>query len=244
MVITSPKGNEVTTMEGWSKCVSRRHWKQGRSAYSLADFILNRDGAEVLARRVSSVLSQPVTFSKATPEYRAKFDSYRGPSNLDLGIFGRAGSGSSLFVGLEAKVNEPFDKDVCVKYREAERELRRKPSSRRVHRVKGLLSNYFGETAEPCDSRFADVGYQLLTGVAGTAAVEQDVLVFYVMVFRTDLYDGEKGRDNRLDYERFIEAAGGVELTQGEGGFDAYEIMVAGKRVVCVYDYYQMSDGM
>ena len=64
------------------------------------------------------------------------------------------------------------------------------------------------------------------------------------MGFRTDLYDEEKGRDNRLDYERFIEAAGGVELTQGEGGFDAYEIMVAGKRVVCVYDYFQMSDGM
>lgn len=204
---------------------------------------MNRDGAKILEGRISSVLSQPITFQRGTPEYRAKFDSYRGPSNLDLGIFGRAGCESSLFVGLEAKVNESFDKDVRSKYRDAVRELSRKPSSRRVDRIRGLLSNYFGESAEPCDSRFADVGYQLLTGVAGTAAVEQDVLIFYVMVFRTDLYDEEKGRENRLNYERFIEAAGGRIIAQGEGGFDAYEIMVGGRRVVCVYDYFRVPSG-
>ena len=203
---------------------------------------MNRGGAEVLAGRVSSVLSQPVMLEEATPEYRARFDSYRGPSNLDLGIFGQVDSKTSLFVGLEAKVDEPFDKDVCVKYREAVRELSRRPSSRRVDRARGLLSNYFGETAEPCDSRFADVGYQLLTAAAGTAAADQDVLVFYVMVFRTDLYDEGKGRENQADYERFIEAAGGVELTRREDGFDAHEVSVAGKRLVCVYDYYDVQD--
>ena len=242
LIITSPKGNKITTMEQWAGCVRTAHWKPGRSAYSLADFVMNRGGAEILTERVSSVLSQPVILEEATPEYRARFDSYRGPSNLDLGIFGYAGRESSLFVGLEAKVNESFDKDVRLKYRDAVRELSRKPSSRRVARVRGLLSDYFGETAVPCDSRFADVGYQLLTGVAGTAAAEQDVLIFYVMVFRTDLYDEEKGRENRLDYERFIEAAGGRVIVQGEDGFDAHEIVVAGKRLACVYDHFEISD--
>lgn len=203
---------------------------------------MNRGGAEVLVGRVSSVLSQAVTLERATPEYLARFDNYRGPSNLDLGIFGQVDSEASLFVGLEAKVDEPFDKDVCVKYREAVRESSRRPSSRRVDRVRDLLSDYFGETADPCDSAFSDIRYQLLTATAGTVAVGADFSVFYVMVFRTDLYDEGKGQENRLDYERFIKAAGGVALTQGEGGFDTHEINVAGKRLICVYDYYDVQD--
>ena len=105
MTITNPDGSEITTMEQWSERVNSSHWKQGRSAYSLADFVMNRGGAGVLRKRLSSVLSRPVRLDRATPEYGAKFDSHGGsPSKLDLGIFGRGGSESGLFVGLEAKV--------------------------------------------------------------------------------------------------------------------------------------------
>ncbi len=245
MVVTGSDGNEITSMEGWSGYVRASHWKPGRSAYSLADFVMNQGGAEVLAGRVSSALSQVVTLERATPEYAARFDNLGTPSYLDLGVFGSLGSESSLFLGLEAKVNESFGSEtVCERYQSAVDYLAQNPRSKAAERVRGLLSNYFGETAEPCDSRFADVGYQLLTGVAGAAAVGADFSVFYVMVFRTGVYDEEKSRENRLDYERFIEAAGGKALMEGEGGFDAYEVMVAGRRLVCVYDYFQAPDGM
>ena len=62
--------------------------------------------------------------------------------------------------------------------------------------------------------------------------------MFYVLVFKTDSYDERKGQENRLDYDRFIAAAGGRALTQGDGGLDAHEITVAGKRLVCIYDYF------
>ena len=65
-----------------------------------------------------------------------------------------------------------------------------------------------------------------------------DIPVFYVMVFETDLYDDQKGRENRSDYEKFIAAAGGKVIVQGESGFDAHEVIVAGKRLICVYDYF------
>ena len=243
MTVTGKDGNEITSMDEWSGYVRASHWKPGRSAYSLADFIMNRGGAEVLAGRVSSALSRAVTLERATPEYAARFDNLGTPSYLDLGVFGSVGSESSLFVGLEGKVDESFGSEtVCERYQSAVDYLAQNPRSKAAERVRGLLSDYFGETAEPCDSRFADVGYQLLTAAAGTAAAERDVLVFYVMVFRTDLYDEDKGRENRADYERFIEAAGGVELARGEGGFDAHEVSVAGKRLVCVYDYYGVQD--
>lgn len=237
-IITCSKGEEVASMEQWAGCIRAAHWKPGRSAYSLADFIMNRNGTKVLDERISSVLGQPVVLERATIEYRARFDNLGTPSNLDLGVFGRAGNESGLFVGLEAKVDEPFGSEtVCERYRGAVSYLSRNPRSKAAKRIRGLLSGYFGETAEPCDSKFSDVGYQLLTGVAGTVAVGEDFSVFYVLVFKTDLYDEKKGRENRLDYEKFIAAAGGKSLTQGKGGFAAHEISVAGKRLICIYDY-------
>ena len=80
------RGNDITTLEQWSKTVRRSHWKQGHSAYSLSDFIMNRKGAAYLKSRISSVLSRPVTLEQATPEYAARFDRYEGPARLDLGI--------------------------------------------------------------------------------------------------------------------------------------------------------------
>ena len=89
--VIDSRGNEITTLEQWSKTVRRSHWKQGRSAYSLADFIMNRKGAAHLESRMSSVLSQPVRLEQSTPEYAARFDGYDGPARLDLGITGRTG---------------------------------------------------------------------------------------------------------------------------------------------------------
>ena len=34
--------------------------------------------------------------------------------------------------------------------------------------------------------------------------MKQKTSVFYILVFKTDLYDKEKGKANRLDYGRFI----------------------------------------
>ncbi len=242
MRITSHKGDDLATLEQWKVCVRSNHWKKGRSAYSLADFILNRNGAKILATRIASILGQPVKLETATPEFRASFDHYRGnPSNLDLGIFGLTDSKSNLFVGLEAKVDESFgDKTLCERYLAAVRELTRNPRSRACDRVKNLLSLYFSETSEPCDSRFSKVGYQLLTGTAGTVARQKDVSIFYVLVFRTSEYDEHKGKANWSDFERFTEVAGGKPLNNGQSGLHAHELTVGGRRLICVYDYFQM----
>ena len=240
MKIKSPEGNEITTMEQWSKCIRPGHWKPGRSAYSLADFILNRDGANTLRERISSVLNEPVELDCATPEFLARFDSYGGnPSNLDLGIWGRVGADSSLFVGLEAKVDEPFgDKTVCERYRAAICERSCKSGSKAKDRVENLLSQYFADCADSCDSKLSEVRYQLLTGTAGTAAMSGDRSMFYVLVFHTSLYDKEKGEANRLDYKRFIGAMEGKTLTQNNDPFRADKITVAEKPLICIYDYF------
>lgn len=240
-MIICAKGKKVTTMAQWSECIRAGHWKPGRSAYSLADFILNRDGANTLRERISSVLNKPVELDCATPEFLARFDCYGGnPSNLDLGICGRVGDDASLFAGLEAKVDEPFgDSTVCERYREAIRQQNCKPQSKAKDRVEDLLSNYFADCAAPCDSKFSGVRYPLLTGTAGTAAMKQKTSVFYILVFKTDLYDKEKGKANRLDYGIFIKVMDGKALTRNSDLFRADKITVAGRSLICIYDHFE-----
>ena len=96
-------------------------------------------------------------------------------------------------------------------------------------RVGNLLSKYFSVEDAPDSSRFADVSYQLLTGTAGTAAAPGEVLVFHVMAFRTADYDERKGLANKLDYEKFIEAARGKLLMRRGEDFRADELTSAGK---------------
>ena len=48
MKIRSRTGREIATLSNWEEWFKSkrdpRQWKEGRSAYSLADFIINRDG--------------------------------------------------------------------------------------------------------------------------------------------------------------------------------------------------------
>ena len=240
MKIAGPKGNEVTTLEQWGQCVRKGHFRRGRSAYALADFILNRNGAGVLASRLSAVLSKPVEFKQATLEYRAKFDSYRGnPSNLDLAVWGRAGATATLFLGVEAKVDEPFNNEtVCERYRSAVQEQRRNPRSKAVNRVSDLVQVYFADSAQPCDSRLSDIRYQLLTGTAGTVATEADESVFYVSVFKTGEYDEAKGQANRSAYERFLKAAGAKSLSVPAENTTAHQLQLNGRRLVCIWEWF------
>ena len=241
MKVVDSKGDPIRTMDQWKPIVRRSHWKEGRSAYSLADFILNRNGAAHLESRVSSVLEQAVRLEHGKPEYAAKFDQYRGPARLDIGIFGQTSSGHSLFVGVEAKVDEPFGSEtVCEKYQEAIEYLIKNPRSKAADRVKELLSRYLADTDEPCESKFAHVGYQLLTATAGTVATQSDLSIFCVTVFKTREYDEERGKGNQLDYERFVSLAGGKCLMQDDEGCAAHELTLDGRQLICIYEYFDI----
>ena len=139
-------------------------------------------------------------------------------------------------MGLEAKVDEPFGSEtVCQRYQEAIETLKSNPRSKAASRVKELLSRDFADN-DPCESKFADVGYQLLTATAGAVAVEADVSVLYVAVFKTGDYDEDKGRENQLDYDNFIRASGAECLIKGDTGFLAHDLTLDGKRLVCIYE--------
>ena len=99
-----------------------------------------------------------------------------------------------------------------------------------------MLSRYFSDSDDPRHSKFADVRYQLLTATAGTVAVQRQVSVFYVIVFRTELYDPAKARKNHHDYLRFLDRAGASLLSSPAEGVSAHELTLAGRRLVSLYE--------
>ena len=101
-----------------------------------------------------------------------------------------------------------------------------------------MLSRYFADNEEPCESKFAGIGYQLLTATAGAIAVEADVAVLYVAVFRTLDYDEDMGRKNQLDYDNFMRVSGGEFLVQGDKGLLAHQLTLDGRRLICIYEYF------
>lgn len=200
MKIRSGTGKEITTTSDWEEWFKSKrdptHSKEGRSACSLADFIINRDGASHLKSVLLTVLGTHVLLDTATPELEAKFDSYRNPAQLDLGIWGHTAEGKSLFVGVEAKVDDPFgDKTVEAYYWPSVIDRNKGKGTGVPERIRGLVSLY---APGPVDEALRDIGpvrYQLLTGTAGTVAAGKEVSVFLVLVFRTFLYDEAKGAD-------------------------------------------------
>ena len=142
-------------------------------------------------------------------------------------------------MGLDAKVDEPFGSDtVCERYRKAIETLKSNARSKAAARVEELLPRYFDDYDEPCESRFADVGYQLLTGTAGAVVVEADVSVFYVAVFSTRDYHEDKGRKYQFGYDNFIRVSGAECLIKVDTGFLAHALTLDGRRLICIYEYF------
>ncbi|MCY4114600.1 MAG: hypothetical protein OXG33_11810 [Chloroflexi bacterium] len=202
---------------------------------------MDRNGAAYLEERMSQVLSRHIKLEKAKPEYLAKFDPYPGnPSNLDLGVTGEVGQlnlRESLFVGIESKVDESFGNTVGSRFSSAMKSREAGRNTNAPERVRDLLAKYFSAKGSPNSSRFADVRYQLLTGTAGTVAAPGKVSVFYILVFKTSMYDAGKGSANQQDYAEFIEAARGRTLLRESESFRADELVLDGKKLVCVYDH-------
>ena len=239
MRIENTEGIPLNCLDDWKSIHKPTQWKPGRSAHSVADFIVNRDrdGARKLRDRVSSVLGTPVTFHKIIPEYEVKFDQYGKGRFHDLGIFGKTQSGKSLFVGVEAKVDEPFGTYVADEWRKAQK-IKESGKGTRLDKRIMKLSNRIDDVLGV--SEWDKVKYQLLHGTAGTVDAKADVSVFYVAVFKTDCYDNAIGESNHRDYQQFIERAGGVPTQDNGNGASSHVLTLGGKQLIAIYEYFDL----
>ena len=228
MKIETSDGKPLRSLAEWRAVHKPEHWKPGRSAHSVADFIANRNGARRLSQHVSEVLGESVEFHKIIPEHKVKFDQYRNPRVHDLGIYGETESGKSLFVGVEAKVDEPFGAHVADEWRKANT-----PSKR--NRISQLCDRFQdGPGISPTD----EIRYQLMHGAAGTVEAGADVSVLYIAVFATDDYDPAKGETNFQDCQTFLNRAGATlnPNPNRDRAYESHTLNLSGKTLTTIYN--------
>lgn len=238
MRIEDKSGNEINSLEEWAAIYANpqqsHQWKQYRSAYSVAEFMLNEGGGETISRRVSEALGYGVELERVVPEFELRFDQYGRGRVHDLAVFGRTETGKKLFVGVEAKVDEPFGASVLDVYLTAKTKQIVGLSTRAHERIEQLLALHFTEP----DVAMFDVRYQLLYATAGTLAADADVHVFYVMVFRTPLYDESVGAENYRDYIHFMDRIGAKSLRLPTKEAIGHRLNLKGKELVCLHEHF------
>jgi hypothetical protein len=113
--IESDDGRPIATLAAWHELAppaAPNHWREHRSAYELARAWTEGDGAERL-RALLATRDEfaDVELQRVVAERKTWFDDIPvGPRNHDLLVLARAPAGR-IVVGIEAKADEPFDRD-------------------------------------------------------------------------------------------------------------------------------------
>ena len=241
MDLIDPRGDRIDSLATWARLYesprSAHQWREHRSAYSMAEFIVNRNGAAALKATVCNALGEGVDFEKGIPEFEVRFDGLGHGRVHDLGIFGRTASGASLFVGIEAKVDEPFGPLVRDAYLAAKARQVAGEATNAPERSENLLKLHF---TAPDVSMF-DVRYQLLYATAGTLAAGADISVLYIVVFRTPLYNETVSAQNYRDYVDFMAKTGAARLKLSSKEAHGHKLVLQGRELVCLYEHYELS---
>lgn len=241
--ISKEKTEEIKSFKDWERFFKKvdsdgkTHWKEGRSASSLAKFIMdNENSGENDLISFLSPISEDIHLDYAIPEYEVKFDNYSGNGRKhDLGIFGTA-DGKPLFVGIEAKVDEEFGPTIAKQFIKAMAKRWNGKATNAPERVGNLIKRFFPTEIK---EKHANLRYQLFTAIAGTLDVEKDLggnkichRVFLVIEFDTGSknFDKKKAESNHKDYDDFIKA---IKEEWKEN--DNTSIFIDGKRIDCIY---------
>jgi Domain of unknown function (DUF6946) len=236
----TPNNQEITTFEEWANIFlgtkKEKHWKEGRSAYSIADFIFHHDGQAQFENIISSVLGDTVSFETAMIEKESRFDAYGHGREHDLGIKGSTASGKSLFVGLEVKVDESFGERIKKSYLKSKANQLSGVTTNAPARIEELIKAIF----KAPDEAVFDLRYQLFYAVMGTLAEQADISVLYVAVFKTKLYNELIGLDNFKDYMAFMIKAGAEKIKTENNERTVHRLVVGEKEIVCIYENFYL----
>ena len=228
------KEDVIKTYADWERVFSAakpKDWKEGRSAQSLAAFMMGKDGFACIRSLVGEAIGKPIDeIEKVTIEGRVAFDSYNHSREHDLAVVARTESNQSVFIGVEAKVDESFGGSTIIQY---ETSARKKSKNSKVPaRIKGL-KEYFPKAK---DDDFQKLQYQLATATAGTLCAktdknsDYDYYVFMVLVFETNLYNPEKGQKNKKAFDLFLNAIGAEKSAE-----NTYECTLKDKPFTLIY---------
>lgn len=233
MKVTDYSGRSITNIDEWRDAFfqdqKKIHWKEGRSAYEIANFIMNGNGCQWITDVVSKVIGESVVLDKAIPEWEVRFDEFGHGREHDLGIWGKAGS-KSIFIGIESKVDETFGATVADRYIVAKTDELNGVSTKATIRIEKLMKRNFSKI----ELSHFNLRYQLLYATTGTVAETADVSVLLIIVFKTEDYNSLIGSNNHKDYVKFLDAVR-AEQIGGLANVESHKLTIDGKTLYSIY---------
>lgn len=234
------KGNHINSFEDWKTNVfqsskKENHWKKGRSAYELADFMMNCNGEVVILKIIEDLLKEKLSLERATPELEIRFDKYGHGREHDLGIWGITDSKKTVFVGLEAKVDESFNEKISDVYIIAKTNELNGIKTNSAKRIEELLKRNFKEISP----KLFDLRYQLLYSTVGTldatnGKLKADISILLTIVFKTELYNEVKGIENYKDYIQFVNSTESERIDY-KSNIDFHKIRIGDSSLYSIY---------
>ena len=206
----SKNNNIITTVEEWYQFAppkaKGKHWKDGRSAKSLAQFMTDKNQVKKLEDILVELKYDTNGVISCTPEANTVLPCKGNGRNHDLLMIGE-----DFVVGIEAKVSEPFGEEISTELIEA--------SDNKKGRIDKLANELFGcKINEVKDG--LELRYQLLTGVYGTLREAENnkksKALFLVIVFTDGITREDENAVNRNndDFKNFCQQI----VLSAEGG--------------------------
>ena len=206
----SKNNNIITTVEEWYQFAppkaKGKHWKDGRSAKSLAQFMTDKNQVKKLEDILVELEYDTNGVISCTPEANTVLPCKGNGRNHDLLMIGE-----DFVVGIEAKVSESFGEEISTELIEA--------SDNKKGRIDTLANKLFGcKINEVKDG--LELRYQLLTGVYGTLLEAENnkksKALFLVIVFTDGITREDENAVNRNndDFKNFCKC---INLSE-EGG--------------------------
>ena len=223
------RASKIQSYDKWREAFilndSPIHWKEGRSAQSLADdFMLNNKlRRDMLVQVVEQVTGNKILGDvEAYIEHESDIEGYRGKARMqDLAAFGKLTTNQLFFIGVEAKVDETFDETISEKALIIEKYRAKHSTTKQHERLMNLLHEFlhlrFDRDSFPIlldiPDEIKNLRYQLLYYLAGSFREDAEIIFMPVVVYRCNglhfgCYDENVGAQNQIDYENFRIALG------------------------------------
>lgn len=193
--------------------MSRVHWAEARSAMEIARAFF-RYGEPRLPEALTTLLRSKPSLAdfvaeKVRPECRTALPPLgsSGPRNHDVWLSGHSRE-RKVCVGIEAKADEPFGDPLAKKRALAMARIKQGKATRWLERLESLGAMLFGPRFDLGNPICSAIGYQLLSGVAGTAIQSaQDganLAVFVVYEFSTPKTKAKNHERNAAALDAFV----------------------------------------
>ena len=216
MIISNKNNTVITDITSWENAFievdNSKHWKEGRSAHSLATYFLSPTieqsfGMQKIKECINACGYDDMEFTHARIEHESRFDPYKGSGRMqDMVIWAQCDK-CRIVVCIEAKVDETFGDTLADAYNKSVKYVKQHPTSKRKARIEDLCQKYLKiQSAEILEEN--GIRYQLLHYLAGSISEAKsygNIVFMPIMVFKTsENYDFIKAKKNKEDYDTFM----------------------------------------